>query len=143
MKIIILAVIIWAAFYFAGESKKRNAETEIQANQEQLKRQAEFERQIKESDFANKYKAIKRGTYEKEYGNLGEPSLSFPNLANESAKVYKSQSGASYKYNLNDPVDAMKYKMDQSAQLKDEMTSDIRMDMDRSYGQAGGGIIDQ
>ncbi|SFG33467.1 hypothetical protein SAMN05518801_11755 [Novosphingobium sp. CF614] len=53
---------------------------------------------------------------------------------------YRGLSGSSYKYDLSDPGQQMRYEMDPMAQMQDSISIDPRRDIDRSIGQYGGGI---
>jgi hypothetical protein len=53
---------------------------------------------------------------------------------------YRGLSGTSYKYDLSDPGQQMRYEMDPMAQMHDSISIDPRRDIDRSIGQYGGGI---
>ena len=51
---------------------------------------------------------------------------------------YRGFSGATYKYDLSQPRDEIMYGVDPKAQMMDGL--DPRVEMDRSMGQAGGGV---
>lgn len=51
---------------------------------------------------------------------------------------YRSSFGSTYQYDLNRPMDQLRYSVDMGAQLKDSI--DPRVELDRSMGQYGGGI---
>lgn len=53
---------------------------------------------------------------------------------------YRGLSGTSYRYDLSDPGQQMRYEMDPMAQMRDSISIDPRRDIDRSIGQFGGGI---
>lgn len=53
---------------------------------------------------------------------------------------YRGLSGTSYRYDLSDPGQQMRYEMDPMAQMRDSISIDPRRDIDRSIGQYGGGI---
>lgn len=53
---------------------------------------------------------------------------------------YRSHTGAQYQYDLNRPVDALRYDVDPRAQQRDSLSVDPRRDLDRGMGQRGGGI---
>lgn len=54
---------------------------------------------------------------------------------------YQGSFGTRYQYDLSDPSDAIRYSMDPSAKLNDSISLDPRVDLDRSIGQYGGGIV--
>lgn len=51
---------------------------------------------------------------------------------------YRGTSGATYRYDLSNPGDAVRYQVDPAAQLRDSI--DPRVGIDRSLGQYGGGV---
>lgn len=53
---------------------------------------------------------------------------------------YSGSSGKRYQYDLSNPSDELRYDLDLSAQMRDEMNIDPRVDLDRSLGQHGGGV---
>lgn len=53
---------------------------------------------------------------------------------------YSGSSGRRYQYDLSNPSDELRYDLDLSAQMRDEMNIDPRVDLDRSLGQNGGGV---
>jgi hypothetical protein len=55
-------------------------------------------------------------------------------------KEYESRFGTRYQYDLSKPSDRLRYEVDPSAQIRDEMSVDPRRDLDRDMGQYGGGI---
>jgi len=58
----------------------------------------------------------------------------------QSTSRYQGSSGAGYQYDLNNPADQLRYGVDPMAQLRDSISVDPRVEMDRSLGQQGGGI---
>lgn len=58
---------------------------------------------------------------------------------------YKSAAGVRYKYDLNRPVDQIRYETDVGAQLRDEIDSwtksPYRELQEELYGQRGGGVV--
>jgi len=59
----------------------------------------------------------------------------------KSTYKYKGISGQQYKYDLSNPMDAMKYEMDIMAQLHDDLkASKMKVQSDRDFGQYGAGI---
>ncbi|SEN73171.1 hypothetical protein SAMN05216325_1445 [Nitrosomonas marina] len=52
---------------------------------------------------------------------------------------YSSFSGMLYKYDLSKPIDQIKYDLDISSQLIDSINPSYKIDMDRDFGQFGGG----
>ena len=57
---------------------------------------------------------------------------------------YESTTGNRYKYDLSKPLDRLEYEMDLGTQLEDNMKMPINpsVEMDRNFGQHGGGIMD-
>jgi hypothetical protein len=54
---------------------------------------------------------------------------------------YQGSFGTRYKYDLSRPSDQFRYQMDPGAQLRDQIQIDPRVDLDRSLGQYGGGVL--
>ncbi len=59
-------------------------------------------------------------------------------LQAQQQQKYRGFSGATYKYDLSQPRDQIMYGVDPKAQMMDGL--DPRVEMDRSMGQAGGGV---
>lgn len=55
--------------------------------------------------------------------------------------VYRGSSGAMYKYDLSRPMDRLRYEVDPMTQLRDSMSIDPRVELDRGMGQFGGGAM--
>lgn len=67
-------------------------------------------------------------------------SLSFVASAN-----YRSYSGDSYQYDMNNPYDRNLYQRDAGAQMRDmypNVRRDLNQTLDRGVGQYGGGYYD-
>lgn len=60
----------------------------------------------------------------------------------EQEPSYQGSSGVRYRYDLSNPADQVKYSVDPSAQLQDQLraATDPRVGLDQSLGQRGGGI---
>lgn len=62
------------------------------------------------------------------------------NSSNEEYR-YKGRYGNEYKYDLNKPIDKMRYETDIGAQMRDQMPSvNLHRELERDSGQYGGGI---
>lgn len=63
-------------------------------------------------------------------------------ISDQSEYKYRGRSGAQYKYDLNQPLDAIMYRADPGAQLSDRINIPINpsVGIDRSLGQRGGGV---
>lgn len=73
------------------------------------------------------------GTY------IDNPNVgSYSNTTSNSG--YQSSSGTRYQYDMNNPSDRNRYSTDLDAQRRDQMNLDTRRDLDRGFGQNGGGI---
>ena len=53
---------------------------------------------------------------------------------------YRSNTGTDYQYNLGNASDRNQYSIDLDAQRRDQMSTNLRRDLDRQSGQIGGGI---
>lgn len=61
-------------------------------------------------------------------------------FAQTNSNGYRGATGTQYQYDLSRPGDQLQYSVNPSAQLRDEMNVDPRVDLDRSLGQSGGGV---
>lgn len=70
-----------------------------------------------------------------------QPTMDSPTglATNMPARRYRGTSGADYQYDLTNPSDQVRYSVDVNAQLRDSI--DPRVEMDRSLGQHGGGVV--
>jgi hypothetical protein len=68
-------------------------------------------------------------------------AFSFGLLDNNHKNEYRYEgfSGTRYKYDLSNPLDRMEYQMDLDAQMQDKINPNPGIQMDRSFGQFGGG----
>lgn len=53
---------------------------------------------------------------------------------------YESSLGNRYQYDLSDPSDRVRYKVDPGAKLRDKIDVDPRRQLERDTGQYGGGV---
>ncbi len=58
----------------------------------------------------------------------------------DSRSRYQGKSGTQYQYDLSRPLDKNKYSTDVPAQLRDSLNTKPGVDVDRGYGQSGGGV---
>ena len=75
---------------------------------------------------------LNSGTNNRSYNAYTTPS--------SSQKRYKNSFGNLYQYELNNPVDRIKYKSDPGAQLRDRVTPNSYRDIEKNTLQEGGGI---
>ncbi|MGO9019184.1 MAG: hypothetical protein ACLQVJ_12640 [Syntrophobacteraceae bacterium] len=66
--------------------------------------------------------------YNESYDRQGQPNYR-----------YRRYSGKEYQYDLSKPQDRIRYETDPSAQIRDEINVDPRIELDRELGQYGGG----
>lgn len=62
----------------------------------------------------------------------------YQNNSNNEYK-YEGLSGTKYKYDLSNPIDRMDYSLDLDAQMEDKLNLNPEINMDRDFGQFGGG----
>jgi hypothetical protein len=74
------------------------------------------------------------------YSGTGAVNRSSYKDSENNREYYESYSGRRYKYDLSNPLDQIKYETDIGAQLRDEVNPMV--EIDRSMGQYGGGILD-
>ena len=55
-------------------------------------------------------------------------------------KNYQGYTGQQYQYDLNNQADNIRYQLDSNAQIRDELNSNPKAEIDRSLGQRGGGV---
>lgn len=66
----------------------------------------------------------------------------YKNIYQENSKneyKYEGLSGTKYKYDLSNPMDRMDYSLDLDAQMEDKLNVNPGINMDRDFGQFGGG----
>lgn len=79
---------------------------------------------------------IKIGNKMVEYASMSPLQMNYENINYK----YKGNSELCYKYDLSDFLDRQMYEMDLSTQIDDSLKIDVRIDLDRSMNQYGGGI---
>jgi hypothetical protein len=76
--------------------------------------------------------------------------ISFPALAWDDPDIekrsnrssnYESRFGNEYQYDLSRPSDQLRYETDVRAQMRDELDTDPRRELERDLGQHGGGKV--
>jgi hypothetical protein len=67
-------------------------------------------------------------------------SLTLP-TPTPTTSYHQSYTGLNYKYDLSNPADKLMYDVDPAAKVMDGINVDPRVNIDRSMGQYGGGIV--